>query len=116
MSFLSDKTKGIFKIGETIKEKTHEYSSLAKLTLDVKKDENELEKNLISIGKYIIEKIGNGENSLDLKDKIISTYAEKIKEVKKSIEKKKSEIDKLKQKAFGDNEEGDQNTEREKQD
>ncbi len=102
MSFLTDKTKNLLKLGETIKTKTHDYSILAKLMLDIKKDENELEKNLTEIGTHVIEKRRKGEKTLNLDDKNIVIYADKIKEVEKSIEKKRVEIEELKKKSHDD--------------
>ena len=99
MSFLADKTRNLVDVGKTIKNKTQEYSTIAKLSLDIKKFENEQEKSQIEIGKYVLEKIKSGDSTLELNDEKISEQAEKIKELDESIKKVREEIEEHKKKA-----------------
>ncbi len=99
MSFLADKTKNLVDLGKTIKNKTQEYSTIAKLTLDIKKFENEQEKSQIEIGQYVLEKIKAGDTTLELNDEKLTTHSGKIKELDESIKEKKDAIEEHKKKA-----------------
>ena len=79
MSLLSNTTKNLLEISRTIKNKTQDYSHMAVLKLEIKKSENEIEKNYIDIGKYVMEKFSAGESKLNLKDEKINSRIEKIK-------------------------------------
>lgn len=94
---LFDDAKDVLKsAGKKIVTKTGEYSQIARLTLNIKKSENEIEKNHIELGKYVIGKVVKGETSLDLKDSRITGYYNKIKDSEKKIETDRAAIEKLK--------------------
>ena len=80
-----------------IMNKTGDYSKIAKLIVEIKKSENEIEKNQTEIGKYVIQKIKDGEITLDINVSNIKKFAEKIKEIELTITNYRKKIDELKQ-------------------
>ncbi len=98
MSVFSDSAKSILELGKTIKTATREYAGIAMLTYDIKKLENEIERNQTEIGKYVMEKITEGEKNLSLTDVTIGEYIKMINELNDSIKKKKDEIGEVRKK------------------
>ena len=95
MSFFSDTTKSILELGKTIKNVTQDYAGIAKLTYDIKKIENDIEKNQIEIGKNVIGKIAAGEKNLSLEDENIKGHIKIINDLNDSIKSKRDEIKEL---------------------
>ncbi len=98
MSIFSETSRSLSDLGKTIKNAAQDYAGIAKHAYDIKNKENEIEKNHIEIGKYIIEKINAGEKNLDLKDDKIIGHINTINRLHDSIRRKKKEIEKLKKK------------------
>jgi hypothetical protein len=96
MGLFNDVKSVVKNTSKKIITKTGEYSQIARLTLDIKKTENDIERNHVEIGKYVINKIDKGETSLDLKDSKITSYNNKIKEYEKRIAADRSAIENLK--------------------
>ncbi|MCP4130153.1 MAG: hypothetical protein GY754_03950 [bacterium] len=96
MGLLKDTGQTLLKYGEKFVNKTEEYSKIAKLTLDIKKQESNIEKAAKGIGNYVIDKRENGETTLDLNDSVVSDFFKKVKECKTTIHAKKEEIEELK--------------------
>ena len=96
MSFIKDAKKSIFDISEKVVHSTERYSRIAKLSMDIKKNDDNIERIQTEIGKYIIERIEEGEKSFDVNDKMLKELAGKIKKFKSSIKANKKEINKLK--------------------
>lgn len=95
MSIFSDTNKSLLELGKTIKNVTQDYAGIAKLTYDIKKFENDIEKNQLEIGRYIMEKFSAGEKSMSLLDEKISGHIKTINELNNSIKRKRDEIKEL---------------------
>jgi len=98
MSIFSETAKSILELGKTIKNVTQDYAGIAKLTYDIKKLENDIEKNQTEIGKYVMGKITAGEKNLSLEDEKISEHIKIINELNDSIKSKRDEIEVLRKK------------------
>ncbi len=103
MSFLKEAGDSIIKYSEIIVNKTEEYTKIAKLLLDIKKLESDIEKNQSELGKYVIVGLENGQKNLDLADPHISDFFKRIKEDRAGIEAKREEINTIKQSGRSEN-------------
>ncbi len=96
MSFLKDAGKTFIKFSETVVEKTEEYTRIAKLILDIKKLENNIEGLHGDIGQHVVRKIDEGASSVNTGDELVKSCYEKISEDKKLIDDKRKEIEMIK--------------------
>jgi len=96
MGIFKDAGDSLLKYGGIIVNKTEEYTRIAKLTMDVKKYSNDVEKLQAKIGKMVVSEMEKSNGSMDLKDPVIKKYYEEINELKKEIQKTKEEIKKIK--------------------
>jgi hypothetical protein len=103
MSFFRDAGDSLIKYSEIIVNKTEEYTKIAKLILDIKKLESDIEKNQSELGKFIIVCLENDQKSLDLDDPHVVAFFSKIKEDKAGIETKREEINIIKQSGRSEN-------------
>ncbi len=103
MSFLKEAGDSLIKYSEIIVNKTEEYTKIAKLLLDIKKHESDIEKNQSELGKYIIIALENGQKNLDLADPHVADFFKRIKENRVGIETKREEINTIKQSGRSEN-------------
>ena len=96
MTDFTDIKKGFVKYGKKVANKTSEYSKIAKLSMDIKFAESNIEKVQSEIGKYVLDKIAKNENTLQLDNDKIKEFIQKIDEHEVTIESKRNEIDELK--------------------
>jgi hypothetical protein len=99
MGILKDAGDTIAKYGEIIINKTEELAKIAKLNLDIKRlkiDQGIAEKEL---GRHVIAKIDEGAASINPSDQKVKELHQKVAGVKKSVEEKKVEIEKIKAEA-----------------
>ncbi|MBN2160088.1 MAG: hypothetical protein JW807_11885 [Spirochaetes bacterium] len=101
MGILKEAGDTIVKYGEIIVNKTGELAKIGKLNLDIKRlqlDQGIAEKDL---GKYVINKIDAGAATIDCSDVLVKDLHEKIGSLKKKIEEKSAEIEKIKAESKG---------------
>jgi hypothetical protein len=103
MSFLRDAGDSLVKYSEIIVNKTEEYTKIAKLMLDIKKLESDIEKNQSKLGKFVIVCLENGQSNLDLADLHVVDFFHKIKDDKVTIDAKREEINIIKQSGRSEN-------------
>lgn len=96
MAFFDDVKYNLLKISKKIVDKTGDYSRIARLTLDIKNYESDIEKKLSEIGKIVIEKMEAGNDSLDLKETALTDIRGKIKTLESDIKSNREEIERLK--------------------
>jgi hypothetical protein len=96
MGFFKDAGESLFKYSEKLVNKTEEYAKIAKLTMDIKRYENNIEKIHAEIGAYIKKLIGQGETTINLEEQYIKEKSESIDEINKNIENKRREITEIK--------------------
>ena len=96
MTDFVDVKKSLYKYSKKVVGKTGEYSKIAKLTLNIKKNEGSIEQIQTEIGRYVLEKIEKGETTLELGDATIKEFTDRIKEYEEIINAKKIEIEELK--------------------
>lgn len=99
MGILKETGDTIVKYGEILVNKTEELAKIAKLNLDIKRikiDQGIAEKEL---GRYVIEKIDQGATTIECSDSKVKEMHEKVVSLKKKIDEKKSEIEKVKMEA-----------------
>ena len=103
MSFLKEAGDSLIKYSEIIVNKTEEYTKIAKLLLDIKKLESDIEKNQSELGKFVIVSLENGQKNLDLADPHVADFYKRIKEDMACIETKREEINTIKQSGRSEN-------------
>jgi hypothetical protein len=97
MSFLKEAGKSLIKYSEKIVEKTEEYTRIAKLILDIKNMEGKIESVHIETGQYVMKKIEDGADSIDLRnDETVINKARMLSELKNAIRGKRNEIEEMK--------------------
>ncbi len=96
MGFFKDAGESLFKYSEKLVNKTEEYAKIAKLTMDIKRFENNIEKIHAEIGAYIKKLVDQGETTVKLDEEYIKEKSESIEEINNSIEDKKREITEIK--------------------
>jgi len=102
MGFLKDAGDSLLKYGGILVNKTEEYTRIAKLNLEIKKNESDIEKCHLKLGKILATAMDKGESSLDLKQESVSSLYDKILSLRQIIEGKKNEIEALKQEKAGE--------------
>jgi peptidoglycan hydrolase CwlO-like protein len=96
MGILKDTGETIVKFGEIFINKTEEFAKIAKLNVDIKRlqiDQGIAEKDL---GRHVIEKIDKGSTSIDASDPKVKELHANVNALKKKINEKKAEIEKVK--------------------
>lgn len=96
MSLINDLKRSFLNASKVIVDKTGDYSRMARLSLENKKFEGDIEKKHTEAGKYVFECIQKGDSTIDLKEKRLTDDLEKIKELEEKIKTNKDEIEKLK--------------------
>jgi hypothetical protein len=99
MGILKDAGETIAKYGEIIVNKTEEFAKIAKLNLDIKRlkiDQGIAEKEL---GRHVIAKIDEGAATINSSDQKVKEIHDKVADLKKNVEVKKIEIEKIKAEA-----------------
>jgi len=92
MSFWKDAGKSVIKYSEIVVQKTEEYTRIAKLILDIKKLENNIETRYCETGEYVMKKVDEGLDQVSLNDDLIRSRTEIIRDSRLSIESKRKEI------------------------
>lgn len=96
MSFFNEARESIMKYSEKFVNKTEEYAKIGKLTMDIKKNENSIEKAYAQLGKNVFEKITLGASEIKADEETISQQVEAIHSYNKTIEEKRNEIEEIK--------------------
>ncbi|MBN2038465.1 MAG: hypothetical protein JW864_00380 [Spirochaetes bacterium] len=96
MSLINDLKHSFLRAGKVIVDKTGDYSRIARLSLDNKKYESDIDKKETETGKLVFEYMRKGDTTLDLKDKNLTDTLVTINELEKKIADNKSEIEQLK--------------------
>ncbi len=96
MGILRDASESILKYSGILVNKTEEYTRMAKLNLEIKKIEGDIDRVHREIGAYIEEKANGGASSIEIGDDSIQGHLASIKEFRSSIGSKKDEIEELK--------------------
>lgn len=99
MGFLKDASESIIKYSGILVNKTEEYTKIAKLNLEIKKLEGDIDKIQEQIGRIVEEKANSGAETVDVKDTAINRHLESIKELRSTIGGKKNQIEELKKEA-----------------
>jgi chemotaxis regulatin CheY-phosphate phosphatase CheZ len=94
MSLLKDAGDSIVKYGEIIMNKTEGYTKIAKLSLDVRKYDSDLEKLHIQMGEVMVQQLDN-QQELSLTEDIQEFY-QTVQELKEQKKSKLQEIELLK--------------------
>ena len=96
MSYLKKTTESLLKYSSKIANKTESYTKVAKVMLEIKKLEGNLEKTLKDLGQYAIERFENQDKTIELNDSKVNEFLNKAKGFKIRINIKKDELQKLK--------------------
>lgn len=99
MGFLKDASESILKYSGILINKTEEYTRIAKLNLEIKKLEGDIDKLQAELGRVIEDMANTGAASADLNDSKIAKLIESIKELRSTIGGKKKSIEELKEEA-----------------
>lgn len=110
MSFIKQTGESIMKYGEIIVNKTEGYTRIAKLKLDIKRLEGNIEKCHIKAGVLTTEEYKNGTTSLDLTKSEMKEIVEEIERHTNEINAKKQEIEEIKSKMDSSPNAGKENT------
>ncbi|MDY6935285.1 MAG: hypothetical protein SVZ03_13810 [Spirochaetota bacterium] len=102
MSMIKNAGQMILNLSDRVVRGTERYSKIAKLTVDIKRSEDDIEKTQKKIGEYIIEKMDSGTTSFDSSDQFIGEHAEKIREYRRAIQTKREEINEIRKEAKPD--------------
>ena len=102
MSFLKSAGDSILKYGEIIISRTEDYARMAKLKIEIKHIEDEIEKCYANAGKTVISEYGKDAGSFNVDIDSIKNIAESINKYKTQIEEKKHIIAELKKKGQED--------------
>lgn len=97
MGILKDASESILKYSGILVNKTEEYTRMAKLNLEIKKIEGDIDRVHREIGAILEEKANGGASSIEISDSAIQGNLASIKEFRSTIGSKKDEIEKLKQ-------------------
>jgi len=99
MGFLKDASESILKYSGILINKTEEYTRIAKLNLEIKKLEGDIDKLQAEVGRVIEDMANTGAASADMNDSKIAKLLESIKELRSTIGSKKKNIEELKEEA-----------------
>jgi len=98
MSFLRSAGDSILKYGEIIINRTEDYARIAKLKIEIRFIEDEIEKCYKNAGKVVISEYSDDMTSFNIDADLIKNIAESINKYKAQIEEKKRDIAELKRK------------------
>jgi hypothetical protein len=96
MGILKEAGETILKYGEIIIIKTEELARIAKLNIDIKRLQLDIGIAEKELGRYILKKIQNGSTSVDLTEAEITNLNDRVNTLKKEIQAKRDEIEKVK--------------------
>ena len=96
MSLINDLKRTFLNASKVIVDKTGDYSRIARLSLEDKKYESDIEKKQTDAGKYVFECMRKGDSSINLNEKVLTDALEEIKLLEEKIGANKEEIEKLK--------------------
>ncbi len=96
MGILKEAGETIVKYGEIVVNKTEELARIAKINLDIKRLGIDLGIAEKETGRHVIAAIDGGSSTIDCKEKKITELYEKVNSLKRTIEEKRSEIEKIK--------------------
>jgi hypothetical protein len=92
MGIFKEASESLFKYSEKLINKTEEYARIAKLNMDIKRLESNIDKVCNEIGDYVLKKIDAGEKSLSLDDEFLAEKTRTISVIRHDIEAKRHEI------------------------
>jgi hypothetical protein len=96
MGILKETGETLVKFGEIIVNKAEELAKIGKLNVDIKRLQLDMGIAEKELGRHIISRIDGGASSIDAGDAKVKDYHERVINVKKKIDEKKAEIDKVK--------------------
>ncbi len=96
MSFFKEARESIMKYSEKVVNKTEEYAKIGRLTMDIKKMENSIDKAYTELGKIVFDKITLGASDINASEDTIVQQVDAIHSYNKTIEEKRSEIEEIK--------------------
>lgn len=96
MGFFKSAGNSFLKYGEKIVNKTEGYTKIAKLKIDIKRLEDEIEKYHIKAGRLTTSEYQKGNMSFDLSSNEMKDIVNKIESNNKLIADKKREVEELK--------------------
>lgn len=96
MGILKDAGESFLKYSEIVVNKTEMLGKVAKLKLDIKKNENEIADTHRKLGELILDASGKSEDSLNLHAENVKELIQKVSDLNSDIEIKNSEIESLK--------------------
>ncbi len=99
MGFFKDAGDSILKYSEIIVNKTEVYTKIAKLNLDIKKLEGDIEKKEREAGQHCIKVLKEDGATITSGDKEIHSFISEIDGFRSTIAQKKQEIEQLKKAA-----------------
>jgi len=96
MSIMNDLKRSFLNASKIIVDKTGDYSRIARLALENKKYESDIEKKQTDAGRYVFDHMQNGDSTIDLKTKELTDALEEIRKLEEKIAVNKEEIEQLK--------------------
>ncbi len=99
MGFLKDASESILKYSGILVNKTEEYSRIARLNLEIKSIEGNIDRLHRELGSLIEGKADGGASAIETGDESVARILNDIKEKRGDIGAKKKEIEELKEKA-----------------
>ncbi|MFW5770073.1 MAG: hypothetical protein ACOCX9_01430 [Spirochaetota bacterium] len=103
MSFFNEARDSIMKYSEKFVNKTEEYAKIGKITMDIKKMENSIEKAYTELGKIVFEKISHGASEIKADEDSINQQVKDVQSYNKTIDEKRKEIEDIKKQYRGTN-------------
>jgi uncharacterized protein Yka (UPF0111/DUF47 family) len=96
MGILKDAGESFLKYSEIVVNRTEKLTKIAKLKLDIKKIEYEIDRVYKTAGSHLYAASQSGASSLDMNEPAVKEFCDKITDLKKNIEIKNSGIDEIK--------------------
>jgi predicted nucleic acid-binding Zn-ribbon protein len=106
MGIFKEAGETIVRYGELLISKTERLSKIAKLKIDIKRIELDIGITEKETGRFVIEKIEKGEASVDLNEPRLKELKDKISDLKKQIQTKREEIEKIKSESGSSKDQG----------
>jgi hypothetical protein len=99
MGILRETGETIARFGEIVINKTEELAKIAKLNVDIKRIQIDLNITEKELGRHVIAKIDQGATTIESSDPKVKELHEKVNSLKKKTEEKKSDIEKVRAEA-----------------
>jgi hypothetical protein len=96
MGILKEAGETIVKYGEIVVNKTEELARIARINLDIKRLGIDLGIAEKETGRHVIAAMDGGAATIDCKENKITELYQKVNSLKRTIEEKKSEIERIK--------------------